>query len=111
MINLFIKTHPILLTEIFLISLISFLFIFFMRDRRPSLPVSAPAISPPSPFVITSHDIKAIAGDHVMTTQLDLARGFIEIGKTALAEKILKHVLEKGDPEHRVLAQKLMMYL
>ncbi len=104
----FVQTHPILLIEIALCSAILFLFIFFIVDRKPASITPTRAASQEKPFVITSHDIKAIAGDSVMATQLDLARGFIEIGKASLAKKILRHVLEKGDAEDQAIAKKLI---
>ena len=107
----FIQTHPILLIEIFLCTTILCLFIFFLRDRKPILAAHQSPVPKKTPFVITSHDIKAIAGDSVMATQLDLARGFIEIGKATLAKKILRHVLEKGNPEYQAIAKKLMLYV
>lgn len=46
--------------------------------------------------IITSQDIKAIAGEDVIATQLDLARAYIETGKTQFAKKILAHVIKQG---------------
>jgi FimV-like protein len=58
--------------------------------------------------VITSQDIKAIAGDNVMATQLDLARAYIEIDKKNLAKKILNHVILNGDSTQQQQAQELI---
>lgn len=60
---------------------------------------------------ISSQDIKAIAGDDVMTTQLDLARAYIEMGKKQLAKKILQHVKDNGNSMQQDDAQQLMQNL
>lgn len=62
-------------------------------------------------LVITSKDIKAIAGEDVLATQLDLARAYMEIGKQTLATKILKHVLENGNSEQKTSAKNLLIKL
>lgn len=48
-------------------------------------------------LIITSQDIKAIAGEDIMATQLDLAQAYIELDKKKLAKKILDHVVEHGN--------------
>ena len=60
------------------------------------------------PLVITSSDISAIAGEDTIATQLDLARAYIETGKTQLAKKILSHALQKGSAIQRQEAQALL---
>lgn len=60
------------------------------------------------PLTITSQDIKAVAGENVMTTQLDLARAYIEMGKKQLAKKILEHVISHGDANQKQDALKLI---
>jgi FimV-like protein len=59
-------------------------------------------------IVITSRDIRAIAGDDVMVTQLDLARAYIELGKKKLAKQILDHVIKHGNPSQQQSARQLM---
>ena len=58
-------------------------------------------------IVITSQDIKAIAGEDVLATQLDLARAYIEMGKTSLAKQILQHVVDHGDSSQQQMAREL----
>jgi FimV-like protein len=58
--------------------------------------------------VITSRDIRAIAGDDMMVTQLDLARAYIELGKKKLAKQILDHVIKHGNPVQQQSARQLM---
>lgn len=61
--------------------------------------------------IITSRDIRAIAGEDVITTQLDLARAYIELGKEKLAKKILDHVIQHGDSHQQESAQQLLTKL
>ncbi|HEX2548599.1 MAG TPA: FimV/HubP family polar landmark protein [Gammaproteobacteria bacterium] len=61
--------------------------------------------------VITSRDIKAIAGEDVMATQLDLARAYIELGKINLAKQILQHVIKNGTESEKQAAEQLLVYL
>lgn len=70
-------------------------------------------IRPPkkSPLIIRSQDIKAIAGDDIMATQLDLARAYMELDKKGLARKILEHVIQYGNPTQQVEARELIAAL
>lgn len=52
--------------------------------------------------------VHSIAGDDVMTTQLDLARAYIEMGENALAKQILEQVIQDGDLGQQQQAQRLM---
>ncbi|GEM_PF-2513579 len=65
-----------------------------------------PKISPKK--TITSDDIRAIAGNDVLATQLDLARAYIEADKKPLAKKILGHVLQKGNQIQQQEAKTLL---
>jgi FimV-like protein len=60
---------------------------------------------------LTIDDVSAIAGDDVLTTQLDLARAFIETGRKPSAQKILIQVLEQGSLEQQQEAQQLMNHI
>lgn len=57
---------------------------------------------------MTSRDIKAIAGDDEIVTQLDLARAYIEMGKTAMAQQLLRHVMQHGNKAQQEEAQQLV---
>lgn len=61
-----------------------------------------------SAHIITSQDIRAIAGEDMISTQLDLARAYIEIGKKQLAKKILDHAIKQGNLSQRQQAHQLM---
>jgi FimV-like protein len=54
-------------------------------------------------------DISAIAGDDVVATQLDLARAYIETGKSSQAKKILEYVLAKGNEIQQKEARDLLL--
>ncbi len=70
-----------------------------------------PSIKPTTKLVVTSQDISAIAGDDVISTQLDLARAYIETGKTQLAKKILEYVEVHGDIVQQDEAQRLLGHI
>ncbi|OGT38821.1 MAG: hypothetical protein A3F12_04750 [Gammaproteobacteria bacterium RIFCSPHIGHO2_12_FULL_38_14] len=69
--------------------------------------------SPPhkAHLTITSNDIKAIAGEDVTATQLDLARAYIEVGKTQLAKKILEFVIHEGSGKTQQEAKQLLQLI
>ncbi|HVY53925.1 MAG TPA: FimV/HubP family polar landmark protein [Gammaproteobacteria bacterium] len=75
-----------------------------------STPVMTPANASPArkPFTISSKDIEVIAGDDVMTTQLDLARAYIETDRKNLAKNILHNVMANGSPEQQREAKHLL---
>ncbi|GEM_PF-2490499 len=110
-----ITAHILFFIELIL-AIVILISLFFFRKQKP-VQVSALGVPQPvdskkkSSITITSQDIKAIAGDDVITTQLDLARAYIEIGKKKLAKKILDHVIEHGNVSQKQTAQHLMMVL
>jgi FimV-like protein len=117
LINL-ITLHPFIAIEGMLVFFILCLVSLLIFKKQTSLkidaissvtPVSEPIIKVPN--VITSHDIRAVAGDDIMTTQLDLARAYIELGKKNLANKILIHVEQHGNRDQQIVAKRLMMSL
>lgn len=59
-------------------------------------------------ITITSRDISAIAGGDVLTTQLDLARAYIETGRKQLAKKILHFVMLQGTEAQQAEADRLL---
>jgi FimV-like protein len=56
-----------------------------------------------------SIDVSAIAGDNVTTTQLDLARAYIETGRKHLAKNILETVVKQGSVVQQEEAQRLLI--
>ena len=55
-----------------------------------------------------TQDIEAIAGDDLFSTQLDLARAFIESDKKQFAKKILESIMEDGNPSQQQEARVLI---
>jgi FimV-like protein len=110
-----ITAHSLFFIELTL-SIILLASLFFFKKKVPTQTTSIleqkkiDAIKK-SPTIITSQDIKAIAGDDIIATQLDLARAYIEIGKKRLAKKILDHVTEHGNSSQKQAAEHLMMGL
>ena len=100
----------IFMVSILLISLAVFFIFFIKKNKKKKLikiiqeskPIKQPA------FIITSQDIKAIAGEDMIATQLDLARAYIEIDKKKLAKKILEHVAQNGNSGQQLAAYQLM---
>jgi len=110
-----ITKHTLFFIEL-LLAIIILISLFFFRRQKPiraSAYSALPLVENKKniPITITSQDIRAIAGDDVITTQLDLARAYIEIGKKKLAKKILDHVMEHGNVNQKLAAQQLMMAL
>ena len=92
-----------------LVFLISF---WFFSKTDSSLGANPKAkVHDQSPFSISSRDIHAIAGDDVITTQLDLARAYMETGRTQLAKNILKNAIVHGSPEQQDEAKQLILTL
>ena len=61
---------------------------------------------PPESY--TAEDVFAIAGDDILSTQLDLARAYIETGKKQLAQKILEQVVDQGSERQQSEARNLL---
>jgi FimV-like protein len=56
-------------------------------------------------------DFTAIAGDNIATTQLDLAKAYIEMGQKPQAKKILKQTCKTGNPAQKDTARQLLKAL
>lgn len=61
--------------------------------------------------IATTQDIRAIAGDDIVITQLDLARAYIELGKKEAAKQILEMVKTQGSVNQQHSAQELLATL
>jgi FimV-like protein len=82
--------------------------IYQHKKNKNKLPSNEPQPKKTPKLVITSQDIRAIAGEDVIATQLDLARAYIEIGKKQLARKILDHTLKQGTLLQQQEARRLL---
>ncbi len=60
---------------------------------------------------VTINDMAAIAGDDLLSTQLDLARAYLETEKKHLAKKILEQVLEQGSATQQMEARQLLSHI
>ena len=56
-------------------------------------------------------DIEAIAGDDMVTTQLDLARAYIEMNNKELAKQVLSHAAKQGNVSQQQEAKQLLTEL
>lgn len=103
--NIEFKNLYLLVVSIFVAMVLMFLFYILFKTKNQNSSRNKPT---KPPVIITSQDIKAIAGDNVITTQLDLARAYIEMGKKQLAKKILEHVVAHGNSVQQHEAQELI---
>jgi FimV-like protein len=73
-------------------------------------------------FIVRSHRLSAvraeitetmtpIAGDDIISTQLDLARAYLETGSAILAKTILKAVVKQGSATQREEAKRLLNHV
>jgi pilus assembly protein FimV len=71
--------------------------------------IVTPALAPQKiTKMASSKDISAIAGDDLVSTQLDLAKAYMEMGQTNLAKRILNETLKVGDPAQKSAARQLI---
>ena len=71
---------------------------------RPPQPKNTPAKS----FSISTKDIASVAGNDVLTTQLNLARAYIETGRQALAINMLNNIILHGNSEQQSESKRLL---
>jgi FimV-like protein len=73
-------------------------------------------------FIVRSHRASAvraeitqtmapIAGDDIISTQLDLARAYLETGSAILAKTILRAVVKQGSATQREEAKRLLNHV
>lgn len=91
-------------------SLLVFLVLFWFFSNVAVHPLKAGIAGkePPKVFTISSKDIETISGDNVLSTQLDLARAYIETDRKNLAKSILNNVMQNGSEEQRQEAKRLL---
>ncbi len=91
------------------VAIIFLMILFVMKLQRPQgKKKSDPKKAVNSAHFASQADIQAIAGDDEMTTQLDLARAYIEMGQKPMAQKILSHVAKKGNAAQKQAAKILL---
>lgn len=117
MISIFIESYANLLwiigigSLLFFIIGICFIIVLFNRSSNASLLTIQDKKIPVEKVKITSNDIRAIAGEDELSTQLDLARAYIEVGKKQLAANLLKHIMQQGNNIQQQEAQNLLSLL
>lgn len=97
MITLIIKSYFAILLSIGISALMVFAVGLYFILRNPARPMSRDKMF-----------YAGIAGDDVVATQLDLARAYIETGKSADAKTLLKLVTSKGSAIQKKEAKLLM---
>jgi FimV-like protein len=89
---------------------------FFLLGVYFILKLSSPTKKAEPAFAQTAfsfhpQDFSAIAGDDVLSTQLDLARAYIESDKKELAKMILRQVIASGTDTQQKEAQRLLDFV
>jgi pilus assembly protein FimV len=85
--------------------LVLVLFVIKFKNPKQTQPIK---VKKTAPRIMTNQHIDSIAGDDVMTTQLDLARAYIEMDEIKLAKEILSNVIQDGNPLQQRQAQHLI---
>jgi FimV-like protein len=107
MILTILKSYFALFLSIGIGSLVIFLSGLYLIFRKPASS-NKPVTDMQMKADHYSHHISSIAGDDIITTQLDLARAYIETDRKKLAAEILEYVMQQGNPNQQREAQQLM---
>lgn len=78
------------------------------RTSNPGTPKKARKVSDKAMLTEALNDVSAISGEDPIATQLDLAKAYIESGKSQLAKIILASVIRDGSSTYQDEAQRLM---
>jgi FimV-like protein len=94
----YISAHPMAQWGLIgMIIALMLLLLYIARDR------------PHQSVAFAAHtDINTIAGGDTASTQLDLARAYIEMGQTKMAKNILNAVVKTGNSQQKKAALRLM---
>ncbi len=99
---LYLQAHPYERYSI-LAAILALMFLLMLWPKKSTKANHSTQISP--------HELNAIAGEDVITTQLDLAKAYIEMDNLNLAKKILKKVIKQGSQQQKKAAQHLLASL
>jgi len=111
MISQIIKSYLTILISIGSISLFFFLiglFLIFKFFSKSEKTKSNILNNNASLTLNNMPDVTAISGDDLISTQLDLARAYLEVGQGKLAKGILESVVKKGTEMQKTEAQQLL---
>jgi FimV-like protein len=106
----YIKHYQPLITSSGILLVTLLLLKIIRRKQQQSATLAANTTYQPKQ-TLSSKDIEMVAGDDVVTTQLDLARAYMEMGKKNLAKSILYHVSKQGQPDQQQEARRLISTL
>lgn len=99
---IYIKSHPFI--EFFFIGLLAIvavqISVRFLTVKKN-----------PNDDTFTHKDFERIAGEDVFSTQVDLARAYIEMSQTKLAKQVLKQVIKQANGKSKRDAKQLMKML
>src|SRR5260221_9688679 len=95
-VNLWLSTPGCLILTAF------FIMVLFILKLLPSKQIE------PIDFQKSIPTMQSIAGEDVLTAQLDLARAYLEMGKQQDARNILKSVVQQGNAVQRQEAKQLL---
>jgi FimV-like protein len=100
----YLSMHPrmnyILLTLIFL------LLVLLLALSRKKTPLRTSSLSQ-----LAETELRAIAGDDVISSQLDLAKAYIEMNQKKIARDMLDSVIKKGSSHQQDAARLLIQSL
>jgi FimV-like protein len=105
MISLILKCYLSILLSVGIVSLLIFILGLYLIFRKSS-PKQTRQTNPRAAESL--QDLSAIAGEDVITTQLDLARAYIETGHMQSAKDILDYVIKQGNTTQQQEAQQLL---
>jgi FimV-like protein len=115
MISLILKCYLTILLSVCAVSIFILIAGLYFIFRKPAPKHVTPRTDTPSVKTIhetvSANDLSAISGADVMSTQLDLARAYIETDRKQLAKNILEQVLAQGDAPQQAEAQQLLNYI
>jgi FimV-like protein len=91
--------YLVIVTTFFSLVMVFLVLVLFMTRRKKTKSTSHKE----API-----DFEAIAGEDVITTQLDLARAYLEMDNKQSAHSILKNVIKRGNGEQKIEARQLI---
>lgn len=106
MLTLIIQSYLNVIAPLAIIcSLIFFVGLYLIFRSRPAKKNASKTVFAETPVI----DFDAIAGDDVITTQLDLARALIEAGRSESAKSILQTIVSQGSQTQQAQVAKTLL--
>jgi FimV-like protein len=98
----YLNTHPIAHYSLIFVTFLLLATLILSLRQKTKTPATKKASS------TRDDDIHFIAGDDVVSTQLDLAKAYIEMDRKKLAKKMLHDVIEQGSNLQQQQARQLL---